>query len=235
MWRNQVGTFAALGRVVLIDGPGHGRSEVPPPFTLEDHADALTDAFADLGIHTVIAIGLSWGGMVAMRLAIKHPSRVQAMVLMDTSADREPRANALKYRLFASVGRRLGLAPWLLDAQVVPLMFAPSTRAERPDLIEDFVRSAHGFPRDGVARAAKAVVVKRTSVLERLGEVRVPTLVLCGREDRAQPPSESEKIARALPEARLVVIDGAGHLSALERPVEVNDACMSFLRPLFAR
>src|SRR3954471_11894609 len=87
MWRAQVEPLSALGRVIVIDGPGHGKSEVPPRFTLEDHADALAiDAFAELGIKKAVLAGLSWGGMLSMRVAIQHPMRVHAMALVDTSA-----------------------------------------------------------------------------------------------------------------------------------------------------
>ena len=89
---------------------------------------------------------------------------------------------------------------------------------------------AGGFPREGLARAARAVVVERRDILARLAAVRVPTLVVCGREDRATEPVHSERIARAIPGARLVMIEGAGHVSALERPGEVNEVLVPFVR-----
>ena len=91
MWKHQIELLAALGRVVVFDGPGHGKSEVPPPFSLEDNADALTDAFAELQIDKAVFVGLSWGGMVGMRLALQHPQRVRASALLDTNADPEER------------------------------------------------------------------------------------------------------------------------------------------------
>src|ERR1700743_1826632 len=63
MWKPQVEPLAALGRVIVFDGPGHGKSEVPPPFTLEDNADAIPDALAELGVDQAVFCGLSWGGM----------------------------------------------------------------------------------------------------------------------------------------------------------------------------
>jgi 3-oxoadipate enol-lactonase len=229
MWRGQIEQLAGLGRVIVFDGPGHGKSEVPPPFTLEDNADALTDAFAALRIDRAILVGLSWGGMLAMRVALQHPSCVRALALLDTSAEAEDRARAVKYRVFVSFGRRFGMPKILVDAQIAPLMFGERTRAEKPYLVERFARTANGFPRDGVARAALAVVVHRTDILARLASIRAPTLVLCGRDDRAQEPVHSERIASAIPGARLVLIEGAGHVSALEQPEAVNDLLVPFV------
>jgi 3-oxoadipate enol-lactonase len=87
----------------------------------------------------------------------------------------------------------------------------------------------NGYPRDGMARASLAVVIHRKDILPRLGSIRVPTLVLCGREDRATEPEHSERIAAAIPGAKLVLIDGAGHITALEQPKAVNAALVPFV------
>ena len=230
MWRAQLEPLAALGRVVVLDGPGHGRSlEPPPPFSLEDHADALIDAFTELGIGRAVLVGLSWGGMVAMRVAIKHPSRVAAMALLDTSADAEPRVNVVKYRLFTSFARRFGLPLWFVKSQLARVMFGPRTLQERPELVAQFARQVNGYSRDGIARAAKAVVIKRVSVLEKLASVKAPTLVLCGRDDAATLPPNTEELAKRIAGAKLVWIEDAGHMSAIERPREVNAELIPFV------
>jgi 3-oxoadipate enol-lactonase len=229
MWRNQIEPLGAVGRVVVLDGPWHGKSEVPPPFSLEDNAEALVDAFGELEIDRSVVVGLSWGAMIAMRLALQHPQRVRALALLDTSAEAEEPARAVKYRLFISFGRRFGVPRSLADATLVPLYFTENTYATRPELVERFVRTVSGFSREGLARASMAVVVRRKSILPRLGSIHVPTLVICGREDRATEPAHSERIAKAIPGAKLVMIEGAGHVSALEQPEAVNDALLPFV------
>src|SRR6187431_2562857 len=89
-WEPQIEALAPLGRLVVIDGPGHGKSEVPPPFSLDDHTRAFVDALDTLGIGKATVVGLSWGGMLAMRLAIGHPMRVAALALIDSSAEAVP-------------------------------------------------------------------------------------------------------------------------------------------------
>jgi 3-oxoadipate enol-lactonase len=229
MWKHQVEPLSALGRVVVFDGPGHGKSEVPPPFSLEDNADALTDAFGELHIDKAVFVGLSWGGMVGMRLALRHPERVRALALLDTNAEAEERLRRVKYRAFISFGRRFGIPKLLADAQLAPIYFAEGTRARQPELIDRWVRTVNGFSRDGIARASLAVVVHRKDILARLGSIRAPTVVLCGREDRATEPVHSERIAAAIQGAKLVLIDGAGHVSALEQPEAVNETLVPFV------
>jgi 3-oxoadipate enol-lactonase len=230
MWRGQIEPLAALGRVVCFDGPGHGKSEAPPPFTLEENTDALVDAFRDLRIERAVMVGLSWGGMLGMRLALQHPTRVHALALLDTSAEAEQPARALKYRMFVAFARHFGLPRSLADAQIVPLMLSDEARRQRPELAERLVRAANGFPREGSARAALAVVVRRTDILERIAGIRAPTLVMCGTEDRSTEPVHSQRIAERIPGARLVLVPGAGHLSALEQPAKVNESLVPFVR-----
>lgn len=230
MWDGQLEPLSALGRVVVIDGPGHGKSEPPPRFSLEEHADALYDAFGELGIGLALVVGLSWGGMVGMRLALQHPAQVAGLALLDTSADVLPLAKKLRFRAFISLHRRLGMPYSLFQKQVAPELFAPSTVATRHDLLEESYRRTMGFDREGVARSALAVLVHRTDIVGKLGAVRAPTLVMCGREDRATPLAEAENIVRAIPGARLVVLDEVGHMSTLEDPDAVNQHLVPFAR-----
>jgi len=229
MWRGQLEPLTALGRVVVLDGPGHGKSEPAPRFTLEDHADALFDAFGELGIRRAVVVGLSWGGMVGMRLALQHPAKVAGLAILDASAEVDPLADRLRYRAFIAMHQRVGFPYSLYLKEIAPRMFAARTLVERPDLVEGAYRRAMGFDRGGVSRAALAVVVHRKAILSELPRIRTPTLVMCGREDRSTPPERSEAIAGAIPNAKLVVLDGLGHMSALEDPTAVNAQLVPFV------
>ncbi len=230
MWRGQVEPLAALGRVLVFDGPGHGKSEDPPVFTLEDNADALIDAFEELKVPRAIMVGLSWGGMIGMRMALRHAARIKALALLDTSAEGESRPRAVKYRLFASLGKRMGMPPALISAQITPIFFSERTLAARPELVDRFVRAAQGFSREGLSKAAKAVVVHRTDILDKIDAIKVPTLVMCGADDRATEVVHSQRIAERISGSKLVIVQGAGHLSALERPEAVNEALVPFVK-----
>ncbi|WP_248354706.1 alpha/beta fold hydrolase [Anaeromyxobacter oryzae] len=229
MWRAQIEPLARLGRVVVLDMPGHGRSEVPPPFDLPQHADALAGAMPAMDIRRAVCIGWSWGGSLALHLALRHPDRVSALAVLDTTAEAPTRYRKVKYRLLVEIVRRFGLTPWLARTQIAPTMFSPRSRRERPELVDEFVRSATALPREALIRGALAVAIDAPDILDRLGAVEIPSLVVCGTEDRGYPPEASERMARGIPGAQLRWIEGAGHLSPMERPDDVNRALVSFV------
>jgi pimeloyl-ACP methyl ester carboxylesterase len=233
MWSRQIEPLAARGRVLVFDGPGHGKSEMPPPFSLEDHTDALMDSLTTLDAPTVVFVGHSWGGMIAMRAALKFAPRVKAMALLDTSADAEARPRAIKYRVFASFARRLGMPLWFVERDIAPIMFGPHTLATRPELVQQLTRTVNGYSRDGLVRAAKAVVIRRSSITDKISSIRTPTLVVCGRDDTATPPEKSEELASNIAGAKLVWIERAGHMSPIEQPDAVNDALVPFVSAQF--
>jgi len=235
MWRPQVAALAELGRVLVVDGPGHGKSEVPPPFELEEHAAAMFDALDAWRVERAVLCGLSWGGMVSMRMAFAQPQRVAGLALLDTSARAEPLKRRARYRAMVPLLRAFGMPRWFVAREVAPKMYGATALAERPSLVDDLTRGVNAHPRDGVAEAAMAIMMKRRDVSERLASIRAPTLVLCGREDRATRPAESEHIARAVPGAKLVLVDRCGHISTLERPDEVTRALVDFGRDVLAR
>lgn len=232
MWAEQIEPLSALARVVTVDGPGHGQSEPPPRFVLEEHADALLDVLDAVEAHRAVVVGLSWGGMVAMRFALQHASRLVGLGLLDTSARDVPVVERVRARSFSVLNRRVGFPRGLFDAAVAPLMFSRGARRERPELVDAAYRRACGFDRRAVGRAVRAVSVTRTDIRDRLPHIKAPTLVLCGAEDAATPPRDSEEIARAIPGAELVLIDGVGHMSTLEAPAEVNAHLVPFVERL---
>jgi len=229
MWRGQVEALAKLGRVVIFDGPGHGKSEPGPRFTIEDHADALYDAFGELGIAKGICVGLSWGGMLALRMGIQHPKEVAGLVVMDASAHAESLAKKLKYRSLIALHKRTGFPYALYERAIAPLLFSERVRRERPELVRASYSRAMGFDRRGLAQAGIAVVVHRKDITGQLGKIDVPTLVMCGAEDASQPPSESEAIAQGIKGSELVILPGLGHMSALEDPDTVNGHLIPFV------
>ena len=171
-----------------------------------------------------------------MRAAIQHPMRVTATALLDTSAEAEPLANKIRYRAFIAFCRRYGVPRWFVDRELGGLMFGPQTLAARGDeLLEQFTRTVNGYPRDGMARAALAVTVHRTDVTPKLRGVACPTLVICGKDDRSTPPEKSQRLAAKIRDARLELIEGSGHMSAIEKPAEVNRVLVPFVAEQMAK
>jgi 3-oxoadipate enol-lactonase len=229
MWDGQLAALGKLGRVLVFDPPGHGKSEPPPPFSLDDNARALLDALDALSVTRFAMAGLSWGGMIGMRIATLAPDRMAALALLDTSAAPEMRRKRVQYRAMLSTFRRVGFPEALAERLIIPLFFSDRTRRERPELPKHFWDDAIGFSREGVYRAGKAIF-QRGDFREKLAAVRVPTLVMCGAEDRATPPERSREIASAITGSELVIVDDAGHLCAVEQPEKVGATLASFFQ-----
>ena len=126
--------------------------------------------------------------------------------------------------------RRLSRAggPGAVEEEVFPYLFGAGFLRSGGEALERCRALVRGHDPDGVGRTARAVA-RRGRLLERLGEVRVPVLLMVGSEDRITPPWRSRKMARALPDAHLEIVSEAGHLVPVERPAEVTAILAAFV------
>jgi pimeloyl-ACP methyl ester carboxylesterase len=220
MWSGVIAGLEDRYRIVNIDGPGHGKSSwTRAPYTMDDSVDAALDVIGELAIERCAWIGLSWGGMVGMRLGLRAPERLAGLALFDTNAHAESRRKLPSYFAMAAVARRVGAFPLLLD-RLEPIFLAKATRREQPELVRTFRERIAAMDPQSVGHAVDAVIFTRRDLRDRLPEIRVPTVVVVGDEDVATPVDRSETIARGIPGATLRRIASAGHLSAWERPRE---------------
>jgi pimeloyl-ACP methyl ester carboxylesterase len=230
MWGPQIGPLSSRYRVVNIDVRGHGRSgALSERFDLYDMVDDVVAVLDEAGVQRAAWAGLSIGGMIAMRAAIKVPDRVAGLILVDTHAGPETSYKKLKYRVMALGVRAFGVGPFL--SEVTKLMFGSTTRKENPQLVEAWRERFASVNVPSILLTLGALV-GRDSVVDQLGSVDVPSLVIVGDEDISLPTDLSREIANALPNASLEIISGAGHLSALEKPDEVTQAMLAFLDSL---
>jgi 3-oxoadipate enol-lactonase len=230
MWGPQLPALGERFRVLNVDTRGHGRSaRVERPCTLYDLVVDQLAVLDHLGIERAVWAGLSIGGMVALRAALTVPERVAALILLDTHAGSERLHKRLKYRLMAMTVSALGTRP-LLPA-IAKLMFGRTTLASKQALVAEWREKFAAVDVPSVLRILTALST-RDSVVDRLGEIDVPALVIVGSEDRSLPPPCSRQIAAGLPAAALVEVPGAGHLSSLEQPAAVTGAMLDFLRSL---
>ena len=228
MWKHQIETLRARHRVICVDAPGHGRSPVVRrAFDLDDCARAVIEILDARGVQRTAFAGLSWGGMVAIALASMAPARVSSLALLDTSARREPRIKLPRYFALGAVFRAIGSVP-ALTAQVVPLMFSEQTRRENPRLVAEWLAYVGALDGEAVWQALRCIMLREDRRAD-LARVRVPTLVVVGEHDVAQPLVEARAIADAIVGARLEIVRGAGHLTAVERPREVSALLSAFL------
>jgi len=232
MWGPQLPVLAESYRVINVDQRGHGRSgHLTEPFDLYEMVADVVAVLDELGIDQAVWAGLSIGGMVAMRAAISVPNRVSGLILVDTHAGAETGYKKFKYRAMGAGAKLLGTRPFL--PAIVPLMFGPTTRRLQPDLVDDWRERFAAIHLPSLNLTVDALA-RRDNVIEKIGEMRIPTLGIVGDEDASLPEAYSREIAAAIPGASLVIVKGAGHLSSLEQPDAVTDAMMTFLDELHA-
>lgn len=203
--------------VYTLDLPGHGRSAPPPRESIADYADAVADFLDEMHLPPSVIVGHSMGSAIALTLALEHPARVRALVLIGGGA---------RLRVHPS------LLEWTAQESTMPQAiqtllewgFSPQSPSEIKALAARHMRQtpAATFHADFLA-------CDRFDLRERLAEIPHPTLLLCGSEDRMTPPRFSEFLAEHLPNARLQILPGAGHMLMLERPQEVAQAIREFL------
>jgi pimeloyl-ACP methyl ester carboxylesterase len=229
MFDPQVAVLQERFRCITFDFRGQGQSQVTETGydmdTLTEDAAAL---IAALGCAPCHFVGLSMGGFVGMRLAVRYPSLIKSLILLETSADPEPAESIGRYRLLAFIARWFGLR--IVAGRVMPVMFGekflqdPARARLRQELQAALVRNH----RIGITRAVTGVI-ERAGVYEQIDAIRVPTLVVVGDQDMATAPARSERIHAQIAGSRLVVIPGAGHTSTVEEPEAINQALLEFL------
>jgi 3-oxoadipate enol-lactonase len=227
MWRGIAPRLAEGHTVINVEVRGHRRSTAPGPFTLEDLADDWLAILDAEGIDRAFLVGVSMGGMTGLRLALRAPSRVAGLVLIDSNGDVEEWRKRLRYAALAAVYQRAGLVSPLVGP-IAKIMFGATTLRERPHLVDELRATVERHDRRQIPHALRAVF-RRGSILDQLGAIACPSLILVGAEDRATPPGKSLRLAAAIPGARLEVLPRAGHLAALEDPEAVTARLLPFL------
>ncbi|MDQ7844571.1 MAG: alpha/beta fold hydrolase [Armatimonadota bacterium] len=228
MWARQVAALAPVCRVVTPDLRGFGESAGVPE-TVDQLADDLHTLVEALALPAVVLGGFSMGGYVAFRYLAAHGDRVRALMLLDTRAEADtPEA---RERRFAGIDRirREGPAGFLDD--FVRLVAAPSTLERRPDLVAEIRALMEGTRVESLIGGLRAMAARPDST-PLLGGIRVPALIVVGEDDRATPVESSRAMAAAIPDAELIIIPGAGHVSNLEQPDAFNRALLRFLKRL---
>ena len=226
-WREMLPRLAPRGRTLAPDLRGHGESSNPGDAAGYSFGELAADLAAFLTAVDVTRcdlLGHSMGGMVALRLALAQPARVDSLLLMDTSAEPIPRGARAMLEASAKIARESGMQALYEVGRT-----ASERQADRP---ASFVRSiermgaevfwgrirAKMLAMDPVAYATLGpALIDDAGVADRLAEIRCPTTVLVGAEDAAFRRT-SERLARDIPGAQLVVIEAAAHSPQLENP-----------------
>lgn len=204
--------------VYALDLPGHGRSRGRGRSSIAEYADAIVRWMEAIGLPAAVWVGHSMGGAIAQWAALHHPERVAGLVLIATGARLRVSPRILE-GLRSDFPRTVDLILEWSWGPAAPARWVEEGRrmllAMDPAVVEGDYRACDAF-----------------DVMDRLGEIRAPTLVIGGTADRMTPIKYAEYLAAHIPGAELVRIEGAGHMVMLEQPEAVAEAVRSFLNRL---
>jgi pimeloyl-ACP methyl ester carboxylesterase len=226
-WEPQLAALADEFTVLAWDEPGAGRSSDLPPgeFGLAGIADALAGLIDQLELAPAHVAGLSWGGVVALELYRRRPEVVGTLVLCDTYAGWKGSLEPVEVQ-----ARLAGLRSELEDPNgfeaKLPGLFSPDPPSDAVALMERIMADVRP---ESMRHTFEAIADADLSEL--LPRIDVPTLLIWGEEDLRSPPeSVARQFHEAIPDSQLVLIEGAGHVSNLERPALFNRAVRDFCR-----
>jgi pimeloyl-ACP methyl ester carboxylesterase len=174
---------------------------------------------------TFALAGLSMGGYIAFEIMRQAPDRVTKLALLDTNAQPDPPDRAPARRALCARADLEGIAP--VSASLLPQWVHPDRLTDQT-LVSTVGLMAETVGITAFRRQIEAIITRPDS-RPSLAAIKVPTMVLVGREDKATPVAQAEEIARGIKGSKLVVIEHCGHLTTMERPAEVTKAMRTWL------
>lgn len=216
-WRRNVPRLAEELRVIAYDFRGNGNSDDPPgPCTIGTFVDDTLALLDELAVDRAHVYGQSFGGMVAQELALTAPERVRTLVLACTHmgpsrAVRPAGATAPKEE------------PWRA-------LYAPGFPDRHAEHVAEDLRIGAAQPQHPAGRRRQWEAMQAFDSYRRLPNLRIPTLVLHGTEDRVVPVENGRRLAARIPGAELVLLEGAGHLYHSEQAEAADAAVLDFVR-----
>jgi 3-oxoadipate enol-lactonase len=230
MWDEQVAALSHHCRAITLDLRGFGGSDAGQgPAEMEQMAADVRGLMSALDVERATLVGLSMGGYVGLAFYREYPDAVRALVLADTRASADTHAARERRLQSAEKAEREGAAAIADD--MTPLLLGETTRRTRPDVAARVRAMIEANSPQAISAAQRGMAMRRDSTYI-LAAIDFPTLIIVGAEDRLTPAAEAESLRDGIRGARLRVIEGAGHLSNVERPDEFSAALTEFIESL---
>jgi pimeloyl-ACP methyl ester carboxylesterase len=230
MWEAQLDALAARNRVIVPDMRGFGQSQPPAgPFTIESFADDVHVLARQLGAVPFVLAGLSMGGYISLAYARKYRETLRALILVDTKAEGDTAEGKEGRAKMIQLARDKGSVA--IGDAMQPKLLSPDTIQHKPAIVKALRAMTDNNPPITLEHAL-AAMRDRPDRSDLLPTLKLPTLILVGDADSITPPSVAESMHRAIPGSQLTIIRGAGHMSPMEQPEQVNRALLAFLSNL---
>lgn len=228
-WARLRPRLATRRRLILVDGPGHGPNRRPAgPFTLDDCAAAAVEVLDHLEItEPVDWLGNAWGGHTGVTFAAAHPDRCRSLLTIATPIRALPAADRRQVRLAYVLHRLFG--PGAIATIMADALLGRDLRRADPAAGRVVIEAFRRADRAGMRTAIESISLRRPDLTDRLGEIKVPTLMVTGRDDPMCTPLDTAAWAALIPGGNRPtggdgptggsrVVPGAGHLAPLFDP-----------------
>ncbi|GAA0879168.1 alpha/beta fold hydrolase [Algoriphagus jejuensis] len=227
MWSAQLEALAPNYRVIACDIRGFGKSiDEVTSFSIDLFSMDLARFMNGIGVKKAIICGLSMGGYIALNFQKKYPELVEALILCDTQCISD--ANEVKQGRLKEIQEIEEFGPAKFNDKFVKKVFSEESLMTKKDLVSDLKRVVDANSTHIIAEGLRALS-SRAETCTTLSEIRVPMLIICGREDKVTPLDQSEYMHRATDGSFFRVIEKAGHVSNLEQPDIFNQHLKDFL------
>jgi pimeloyl-ACP methyl ester carboxylesterase len=229
-WRWQVNDLARDFRVIVFDNRGAGNTDRPDiEYTMKMFADDTAGLLQALNIKQASVFGISMGGMIALEFACQYPELVKRLILgCTTPGGRKSVVLGKDAQEVMTSNRKLGMEQFY--HKMIPWVFSADFLAKNPDIGDQWVALQLENPTPEYSYQRQWEATMHHNTFRRLPQINVPTLVITGSDDKLIPPQNSEIMAREIPGAKLVMLEGAGHCFFVEKTEETNKIIRDFIK-----
>ena len=226
IWKHQLSTLSGWKRIAP-DLRGFGESDAPAGgYSMATYADDCVQLLDRLRLGKAVVAGLSMGGYIAFEMLRRFPDRIAGLILCDTKAEPDSAEGAKGREETAAIARSRGSAA--IAERMIPVVLGRTTLQTQPQLVQQVREMITKTPVEGIVGALEAMKTRADST-DLLRGIKVPTLVVVGREDAMGSPAQARAMVSAIPSATLTTIEGAGHVPPLEAPTAVSRVFSEFL------
>ncbi|KAA9354670.1 alpha/beta fold hydrolase [Larkinella humicola] len=224
IWNAVYDELTTFGRVVKPDLSEQTRHE-----TMEAYAEDLFSLLQSSQIESCVLVGHSMGGYIALAFAEQHPELISGLVLLNSTAFADDETKKQARQKAVDSMQANGSESFI--EQTVPKMFGETFRKNHTDVVQQFVQQYSTLPAKALIAGVKAMASRadRTAVLK---EATFPVMIIAGQQDQLVPIEKSRELFTAVPNAKTVVLENAGHLGMIESPDDVITALRDFVAGL---
>ena len=229
-WHGQMDNLKSTNRVIAIDIRGFGQSkDEKTPLTIDLFAADLFAFMDKLKIEKAIICGLSMGGYIALNAVNKFPERFAALILCDTQCIAD--TIEVKENRHKNIEKIKDSDANEFNENFIKSVFYPDSLVTKTEIVEHLRNTVFANSKE-IIMAGLTALAERNETCSGLNKISIPTLIICGSDDKLTPLAQSEFMHKNITKSKLKIIDNAGHVSNLEQPEAFNNFLANFLNSL---